>query len=357
MGSSTIVPIRLGSLQEENVSHEEDQVSAPPRAPAAITEVLRLLHDLMNGKRFTAPEAAQRYRYQEPAVRRHLRAIQGVFREVVADKAGRALTYRFVWPRDKAAAPTAVLALELARAALISLRGSALDGELASLVEDHLRRTPDTARWGGDLGRMFFSRTRVIRSLGVDADVVDRIAACILERRQVACEYEHFGGKVDKVRLEPWTLVPSEEGLFCFARCADSDQAAHVDTRRLYKVARMRKVRKSQEVFAYPPADAYDPAQVFRHCFGIFLPEEGAQPERVELRFDPRWQAWLRHDRLHETQEGPAPTPDGKLQVTLTVYLTLDLARWLRGVGREVEVVAPPALRAWVRDEQRPPPI
>ena len=308
----------------------------------------------MAGRSFTAPEAAKRHLFREAAVRRHLQAIQGVFREVVAEKAGRAVRYRFAWPKDRAADAATVLALELARAGLASLRGSDLDGRLAELVQDHLRRAPEAEWLGADLSRVLVSRSRLLQmgqgtgKCGADADAVDRIAACILQRRQLTCDYTHFGGKGTRVRLEPWSLVPSEEGLFCYARCADSDAMDHVDTRRLYKVSRMARVRKSPEPFVYPPLDSYDPAQVFRHCFGVFLPHEDAQVAEVVLRFEPRWLAWLTHDRLHPTQRGPVAAGDGWLEVRIDVYLTLDLARWLRGLGREVAVVAPAALQAWV---------
>jgi hypothetical protein len=132
-----------------------------PRAPAAITEVLKLLQSLMAGRALTVAEAARRHRYQEAAVRRHLLAIQTVFREVVADKVGRGHVFRFVWPRQQASDATTVLALQIARTALVSLRGSALDGKLAELVQDHLARNADPRVQAHDLGRLFWSHRRV----------------------------------------------------------------------------------------------------------------------------------------------------------------------------------------------------
>jgi predicted DNA-binding transcriptional regulator YafY len=319
-----------------------------PRAPAAITEVLKLLQSLMAGRALTVAEAARRHRYQEAAVRRHLLAIQTVFREVVADKVGRGHVFRFVWPRQQASDATTVLALQIARTALVSLRGSALDGKLAELVQDHLARNADPRVQAHDLGRLFWSRTRLIHSPGVDPDTVDRIAACMLEQRQLTCEYQHFSGKLGKLRLEPWTLVPSEEGLFLYARCADGDRPEHIDTRRLYRVARLKQVRKTPEHFAYPPRDEYDPAEVFRHCFGIFLPEEDDEPAEIVLRFHPRWQAYLGLHPLHETQQPLEIADDGWCEVRLRVYVTLDLVRWLRGHGAEVRVLAPERLQTWL---------
>ncbi len=326
----------------------------PPRTPAAITEVLKLLQGLMAGRALTVAEAARRHRFQEAAVRRHLQAIQAVFREVVAEKVGRGHVFRFVWPRQQASDATTVLALQIARTALVSLRGSALDGKLAELLEDHLARNADSRVQAHDLGRLFWSRTRLIQSPGVDPDTVDRIAACMLEQRQLTCEYQHFSGKAGKLRLEPLTLVPSEDGLFLYARCADGDRPEHIDTRRLYRVARLRQVRKTSEFFAYPPRDDYDPAEVFRHCFGIFLPEPDEEPADVELRLHPRWQAYLGQHPLHETQQSLAIAQDGWCEVQLRVYLTLDLVRWLRGHGAEIEVIGPQRLRNWLHTGSAP---
>lgn len=317
------------------------------RAPQVVVEALRLLHTLMQGKSLTATEAATRHAFQPPAVRRHLQALSEQLRGlVVAEKDGKSQRYRFVWPRQEQSDGATVLALELARTALVSLRGSNLDARLADLVLDHQRRTPGALTL--DLARVLHARTRVDRALGsrgMDADAVDQIVRGIIDRRQLTFEYSHFGGKHARVVLEPWTLVPSDEGLFCYGKCVDSSVESHLDTRRLYKVARMQRVRRGAETFMYPPADVYQPSEVFRHCFGVFLPDEGTEPQNVVLRLGPRWHAFLTHEPLHPSQGELIHLPDGQIQVEMRVYLTLDLERWLRGLGQEVQVVAPQVLR------------
>ena len=319
--------------------------SPPPRSPQIVIEILRLLQALMQGQRLTAAEAARTHAFQQPAVRRHLQALADVLRDrIVTEKDGKSLRYRFVWPRQEQSDPTTAVALELARTALVSLRGSALDARLGELVEDHQRRAPPgTAPL--DLARVLYGRTRAQQPRGVDADAVDQIVRAIVERRQLTFAYSHFGGKHARVVLEPWTLVPSDDGLFCYGKCVDSDVEAHIDTRRLFKVARMQRVRRAAETFLYPTPDVYQPAEVFRHCFGAFLPDEDAHPQPITLRLAPRWAAFLAHEPLHATQSAPRTLPDGRLEIDLLLYLTLDLERWLRGLGREVEVVAPPVLR------------
>lgn len=320
--------------------------AAPAKVPEAIAHVLGLLRALMDGATLTAPDVARRSPFQEPAIRRHLTLLAATFREVVAVPETRPRAYRFVWPREQASDGGTAMALAIARSAMVALRGSALDQKLASLLEDHLRRTPQAP--GHDLSRAWYVRSRLLRAPGVDPDAVDVLAVAILEQRQVTVEYQHFSGKASRDRLEPLTLIPAEEGLYCYARCVDSNRDEHLDTLRLYNVVRLKRVRKTTEPFTYPPSDVYDPARVFRHCFGIFLPdEEDARPARVVLRFAPQWQAWFTYHRIHDTQIGPTTDPDGWLRVELELYVTLDLVRWLRGLGREVEIAAPSDLRQW----------
>ena len=326
--------------------------TADLRAPQGVTEVLRLLHALMQGRALTAPEAAKHLAFQPPAVRRHLHALTDVLRgRVVADKDGKSMRYRFVWPRDQQSDVATALALELARTALVSLRGSAIDAKLAELVEEHQARA-DATHAPPDLARVLFPRTRAQHARGMDADAVDQLVRAIVDRRLVAFDYAHFGGKRAHVVIEPWTLVPSDEGLFCYGRCVDSEVTAHLDTRRLFKVARMHKVRRHAATFVYPPADVYQPADVFRHCFGVFLPEDAELPEVIVLHLHPRWAAFLQHEPLHPSQTPPLTLPDGRIRVEMQVYPTLDVERWLRGLGTEVDVVAPSGLRARVHGER-----
>jgi predicted DNA-binding transcriptional regulator YafY len=70
----------------------------------------------------------------------------------------------------------------------------------------------------------------------------------------------------------------------------------------------------------------------------------------VKLRFSPRaaWRA--RESRWHPTQE-IEDTDDGGCLLTLTVASLMEVGRWVRGWGDEVEVLAPEELRDELRRE------
>ncbi len=65
----------------------------------------------------------------------------------------------------------------------------------------------------------------------------------------------------------------------------------------------------------------------------------------MTLRFASRWRGYLLRHRVHRTQE-IVDAEDCKIR--LEVYLQYDLVRWLRGLGEEVEIIEPAALREWV---------
>ena len=100
-----------------------------------------------------------------------------------------------------------------------------------------------------------------------------------------------------------------------------------------------------------PPA-GFDAAAHFAHCFGITRPTDGTEPQEIRLRFKPVQGQYVLGFPLHSSQQVIASDEDA-LDVRLTVYDTHDLRMELLSYGPEVEVLAPPALRAWLRAQHK----
>lgn len=308
---------------------------------------LWVLHRLLAGEHLTVPEL-QEEGLGAGAARRYLQAIE----EEIPEVRGRGKKPRrwfFEWPSELASDKFSLLVLCLVRSMMVFLRESQLDVSLRGILEEHTRRQPGET-CVPDVSRMFFAATRMVQPLGVNADVVDRIAMAIFDRVRLRCRYSDFKGYTHGCVLEPYSLIFADEGLYLYARCEDSDKTRHVDTRRLFNVARFESVRVERTRFTYPERDEYDPERLFRHCFGIFLPsDEGQRPECVVLQFRPHWRHYLTKHRWHATQSEPIEMPDDRLEVRFELHITNDLVRWIRGLGLDVEVREPVILRDKVK--------
>ncbi len=327
-------------------------MAASGSGPAGLQAALRLLRRMMDGERLRASDVVGEDG-QLAAQRRRLDTLVEHVPGVVTDerRQGVAGEYRFEWPADQTARPEQVWALAAARTMLDALRDAEIGLVLADLLENHAARLSGGRASRDELDRMFFTGGRHFTPRGLDADTLDLISKAIFERRLVTFGYRHFDGRASELEVEPWTLVFSNEGPYLYGRVVDGTRDDLVKMRRLLNVARVQRLRISRRSFLYPLRADHDPATVFRHCFDLMVPADGdAEPARVVLRFDRSMAAYVDMHELHATQETPVPLADGGREVTMHVFVTYDLVRWVRGHGRTVAVLRPDNLRAWVAD-------
>ena len=126
--------------------------------------------------------------------------------------------------------------------------------------------------------------------------------------------------------------------------------AVRPDTGKLacFGLDRIRGLRATSQPFAPPPH--FDAATYYQHAFGITRPDDGTAPQEIRLRFAPVQGRYVLGYPLHASQQLLQEDAAGIL-LSLTVYDTHDLRMELLSYGAEVEVLAPPELRAWMRAE------
>ncbi len=109
---------------------------------------------------------------------------------------------------------------------------------------------------------------------------------------------------------------------------------------RTLKMERIEAARLGKETFVIP--DDFDGAALLDKAWGIMYGEQ--EPVTVVLRFS----KWVR-DRVHETVWHPtqhiADLPDGGCEWTARIGDTTEISPWVRGWGRDCEVLEPPSLR------------
>ena len=322
------------------------------QAPAkSLKDALVLLRHMMSGPPLTVTEAMHLVRdsSQRAAVRRRLRCMVDVLEHAERD-GGTPERFWWSWPAEQDSTPVAVWSLAASRTMLHGFRDSVIGDTLRDLLSDHLSRLPAGLRLGSgaDPGRMFYANTRLVQPLGIEPDVVDKIAKAIFECRQVSVSYEKFEGDRIWAIVEPWSVLFSDSGVYLYGRCEICERADYIDRPRLFNLARVERPRILDQRFAYPLPEEYDPRRLFENSFGIFLPPSPEHTaERIVLRFAPSWNRYLQRHKLHPAQEEPTVLDDGCIEVVLRLHVTYDLVRWVRGHGKEVEVVGPELLAAW----------
>lgn len=316
--------------------------------PRGLRESLLLLQRMLDGEVLTVASAADGSTVQRAAVQRWLCCIAATIKGV---ERSRGSPERFLWrpPREQVADPTTAWSLAAARTMLHAFRDAMIGTVLKGLHEDLIQRLPPGQR-GSDFSRMFFANTRLVNPANINADNVDRVAKAIFDSVEITLRYRNFQGDSFEERVQPWSILFSNDGVYCLGQCVESEREGHIERRRLYNLARVEKATPTKRTFAYPLREDYDPAELFRHCFGIFLPPETwTEPHEVMIRFAPSYRSFLEGQQVHRSQRSARVEPDGWTTVTLDLYVSYDLVCWVRGLGREAEPVSPPLLVEWVR--------
>jgi proteasome accessory factor B len=142
------------------------------------------------------------------------------------------------------------------------------------------------------------------------------------------------------VIVEPYFIEPSAAG---FATYLIGYSRTH-DSMRTFKVERVVSADMLPQAFDLP-ADL-DVDALLSSAWGIIWGEG----KTVRLRFTPDVAWRVRESRWHPTQS-LEDLPDGAVLLTMTVASLMEVGRWVRSWGDRCEVIAPPELRAELREE------
>jgi predicted DNA-binding transcriptional regulator YafY len=176
--------------------------------------------------------------------------------------------------------------------------------------------------------------TRVLRALTV----------ALAGRRVVEMDYDpsayDASRPIRRVRLHPYAIEPSAVSRAVYVIGWDEER----QDRRTYKVERIASISVTPETFE-APADS-----VAAEMLAAWDVISDADPVEVVIRFDPAVS-----QRVHETRWHPSQAEeledDGSLLWRARVSGLLEIRSWALGWGADAEVLEPPELRAWVREQ------
>jgi hypothetical protein len=315
---------------------EASAVTSEATRTHGIGRTVRLVADLVRGAEHTRGSAAKLLGVKEPAAARQLEAIEANLPGIKTRETGRGRVYYFS-TRPSAKRPPLGTAIAACFGASLAplFEGTSYEQGL----RDATRSVVERAKRAGDfknIDRKFFFHARGGEVALPDAGPhLDELIEAVLVCNWVRLAYRHFDTPPSRVDIRPLSIVVYEHQLYVVG--LDKTGRHHP-----YRFSRIESVTRSSTTFEYPARPAYDPKQLLRDSFGIFMdPSMPVIEARVKLA--PRWKAYASTHRWHPSQA--CEELDDGVVVTLRVRLCPELERWVLGFGDDAEVLAPQSLR------------
>jgi hypothetical protein len=164
--------------------------------------------------------------------------------------------------------------------------------------------------------------------------LLDEVIEAVLHHHVISLEYTRFSGTSQHLRLKPLSIAVHDHQLYVVGQ--DDRGGLHP-----YRFSRIRSVDVLDDKFDYPGRTEYDPEQVFRDSFGIFL---DMPVHDIELKLGKQWTTYAQSHRWHDSQR--VEVAADHVIVRMRVRVCPEVEAWILGFGEEAEVLAPASLRA-----------
>jgi predicted DNA-binding transcriptional regulator YafY len=237
---------------------------------------------------------------------------------------------------------TEVLSLHFGRKLFNFLEGTPFASDLDDAIE---RLEPAVSRANSELlqklDKKFLAVPEATKNYRDYAEAIDEVVTSLIYNNPIRARYRKLSGVTGKYRLHPFTLATFRQGLYLFALDTAVSQVKTFAVERFVDVERLRN-----ETFKYP--DTWHPEAHLASAFGII----SGEAVEVRLAFAERVSAYIKERSWHPT-ETVRTLPDGRLELRLSVALTVELETWILGFGEDVEVLGPDALVASIGERLR----
>lgn len=166
-------------------------------------------------------------------------------------------------------------------------------------------------------------------------------AISLNRRLEISYASASSGGEPATRRIDPYAVIPYGRSWHVIGYCHLREGV------RVFKVDRMQSAELLMTTFT--PDEAFDLEEFLGEGWGLMRGLD-LPVEQVELRFIPPAARWVAEELWHASQQTEWQ-PDGSLLFAVQIQVTPEFKRWVFRYGREVEVLAPDSLRAWVHEE------
>lgn len=306
----------------------------------AVRRALVLLADLMRGAEHTRHTVKKVAGLEEAAASRQLEALKTHVPGVVSEVRNKIRIYRFD--------PDSVSVKRVQRLARPIVAAACFGTSLANLFEgsryavamrealDHLLAQGRRGDFRDVARKFWFVKRGGEVSLPQNRHLLDEVIDAILQQNVTIIKYEHFeGGEADVYRIQPLSVVVYTHQLYVIGK-TDSQEM------RFFRFSRLQDVERTDDTFSYPGETEYNPEQLLRDSFGIFVGDKYPICD-VAVRLASRWASFVRSHRWHPSQ---LVTREGDhVVIRLRVRVCPELEGWILSFGEDAEVLSPAFLR------------
>jgi predicted DNA-binding transcriptional regulator YafY len=305
----------------------------------------RLIQALLQGEVLGRHEVAALLGVKPAAADRHIKAITEMVSGIELRKRRNRPTIRLVKDASAGVAPNNLAAAACFSASLARLfRGTAYESRLDEVRDSVTRRARKPQEFAEARRKFLFVTPAGEFALPERQGILDELVDAVLRQLRVHIEYTGFNGELRRVDVSPLSIAIYSHQLYLLAE----GEGVAVRT---YRLSRIRRLRLLAKTFAYPTRSAYDPEQMFRDTFGIFVRDE-YPVEDVVLHLAPHWRTYAHHHSWHSSQK-VSDGPDGRVVLRLRVRTCPEFQAFVLGFGAEVEVLQPASLRDRIAKQAR----
>ncbi|MEM9773188.1 MAG: CRISPR-associated helicase Cas3' [Chloroflexota bacterium] len=163
-----------------------------------------------------------------------------------------------------------------------------------------------------------------------------QLVKAFLRRQPVTLTYQPYQGKPFTTRFDIYLIEPTSIGHAIYL----IGWSHQVNQLRTYKLSRVIEVETNHNE-GYVIGQDFQGVDIFDNAWSIMLGEE---TDRVVLQFSEQVKDRVLETNWHPSQNYTAQE-DGTLKWWVDVASTVDIENWIRGWGRDVEVLEPLSLR------------
>jgi predicted DNA-binding transcriptional regulator YafY len=295
-----------------------------------IARAIELVRALLQGETLDRKRVAELLDIEVAAAAQYLKVLRSRL-PGVRDLGRGAIRFDRAALQEQVTFPTAIAAC-LASGFADLFRGTGYDKGMREAVDFILKNTPRDVQY---LPRKFLFLSKggdasLPEAGGALADVIN----AVLHQRPVTLKYQRFNGSFDETHIDPLSVLVFDHQLYVVGR--QPDGSVHP-----YRFSRIREVIERDARFEYPDKSQYDPDQLFRNSFGVYVGE--GPIETVVVRLAKNWETYARSHRWHPSQR--VIPEDDAVRLVLEVRYTPELRAWVLGFGAEAEVLSPETLR------------
>lgn len=305
----------------------------------------RLIRALLRGEELGRHEVAKLLGVKPAAADQHIKAIKATVPGIEARKRKNRSTIRLVGDAAASLAPNNLAAAACFSASLSRLfRRTAYETLLNDVRDAVTRRTRKPKDYAEARRKFLFITPAGEFALPDREDVLNDLVDAVLQQQRVHIAYTGFDGSARNVDILPLSIAIYDHQLYVLAE----GEGAVV---RAYRLSRIGEVHVQTRTFTYPTRAAYEPEEMFRDSFGIFIREE-YPVETVVLRLAPRWKTYAHCHSWHSSQK-VSDGPEGSVDIRMRVRTCPEFQAFVLGFGGEAEVLEPVSLRERVAEQAR----